>query len=137
MIQVLREAARVRDQTYPREKMRFPHHGVLACVLDAGPLSQKEVGLRLRFDPSDLVTVIDELEAWGLVVRRRDPDDRRRQLVELTAAGRRAVQQHGAVVEEANDFLLAPLSATERKHFHAYLQRIHAHLVARQREPPR
>lgn len=137
MIQVLREAARLRDQQYPREKMRFPHHGVLACVLEAGSLSQKDLGLRLRLDPSDLVKVIDELEGWGLVARRRDTQDRRKQMVDLTAAGRRAVQQHGQMVEEANDFLLAPLSASERKQFHAYLQRIHAHLLTRQREAGR
>ncbi len=42
-------------------------------------------------DPSTLVPVVDSLERKGLVVRKRDPKDRRRVPLTLTAAGKKLV----------------------------------------------
>ena len=39
-------------------------------------------------DPSKLVGLLNDLEAEGLIVRRRDPDDRRRHIVEVSKKGR-------------------------------------------------
>ncbi len=130
-IQVLREAARARDRAFPDTRLRFPHRGVLACLEEGEQLSQRNVAEKLRMDASDLVKVVDDLEGFGMVARRRDPSDRRRQLLTLTAEGRKAAREHDAVVAEANDFFLNPLSKIERKLFHAMLERIYADLVAR------
>ena len=53
------------------------------------PLSQLELSRRLNLDPTIVVGLLDELEERGLVNRVRDPADRRRHLLELTAAGRK------------------------------------------------
>jgi DNA-binding MarR family transcriptional regulator len=42
--------------------------------------------------PQSMAQTVAELEAEGLVRRRPDPDDRRRALVEMTAAGRSALE---------------------------------------------
>jgi DNA-binding MarR family transcriptional regulator len=130
-IQVLREAARVRDREFPDARLRFPHRGVLACLQEGDGLSQREVADRLRIDPSDLVKVLDDLEGWSMVTRRRDKSDRRRQLLELTAEGRKAAREHDEVVAEAESWFLRPLTKPERKQFRSMLERIFADLVAR------
>ena len=57
-------------------------------VLDAeGALSQHALGRCVGMDPSSMVSTIDELEAKGLVQRRRDPTDRRAYALHITEAG--------------------------------------------------
>ncbi len=58
--------------------MRAPAYAILNQLYEAGPISQQALGRALRIHASNLVALIDELEAEGCVIRRRDPDDRRR-----------------------------------------------------------
>src|SRR2546421_5018351 len=61
---------------------------VTLMYLDSQPqLSQAEAAKRLGIDRTTMVAVIDQLERKGLVARRPHPDDRRKNAVELTAAG--------------------------------------------------
>ncbi|MEV7981873.1 MarR family transcriptional regulator [Streptomyces sp. NPDC086519] len=53
------------------------------------PLSQTDVPGRPGVDRTTTVALLDGLERRGLVERRRGPRDRRRDIVELTDAGRR------------------------------------------------
>src|SRR4051812_41782244 len=62
---------------------------ILGLLHDHGGLAQRELVQTMGVDPSILVTLLNPLEAAGLVTRERDPDDRRRHLVALTAAGER------------------------------------------------
>ncbi len=137
VLQVIREAARLRDERFPEAKLRFVHRGILACLEESGPCSQTDVARRLRVDASDLVKAIDALESWGMVLRRRDTADRRRQILELTPAGKRGAAEHDLVVDAANELLLGALTKAERKAFHAMLERIRARLVVELREGPR
>ena len=79
------------------------------------PLSQLELSRRLNLDPTIIVGLLDELEERGLVNRVRDPADRRRHLLELTAAGRKLQQRAAKSVAVAERDFLAPLSAGDRK----------------------
>src|SRR3954469_6937820 len=63
------------------------HLGVLFEV-DAHPTSQQALIDSIGVDPSKLVGLLNDLEAEGLIVRRRDPEDRRRHIVELSGEGR-------------------------------------------------
>ncbi|MEZ4238734.1 MAG: MarR family transcriptional regulator [Myxococcota bacterium] len=130
MLQVLREAGRLREATWPDERLRFAHHGVLACLADAEGLSQRAVSDQLRIDPSDLVKVVDLLEREGWLVRERDPTDRRRHRLRLTDAGRERLAAREALLAEANEFLMAPLSDAERRQFEDMLRRMRESLVA-------
>ena len=100
---------------------------VLHALSERGPTSQGRLGETLRVHPSNLVAVIDGLEAQGLVVRRRDPVDRRRYLVELTAGGRHRLEQARHAAEQVEEELLAPLAEDERRTLQAYLTRVAAH----------
>jgi DNA-binding MarR family transcriptional regulator len=64
-----------------------------------------------------MVALIDDLQLKGLVQRRQDLDDRRKNVVELTDAGRGTVRQAAAAVEQAERDFLGPLSAAEAAQF--------------------
>ncbi len=70
-------------------ELRLPHFAVLAGLHDFGPIAQHELAASLGFNRSHLVGYLDHLEHAGHVSRVRDPDDRRRQIVELTPSGSR------------------------------------------------
>ena len=66
---------------------QFNALNLLAARLDG--VRASELALSLVVDPSSTTYILDQLEARGLVARRRDADDRRALKVVLTAAGRR------------------------------------------------
>jgi DNA-binding MarR family transcriptional regulator len=104
--------------------MRTHEFAVLHYLRDAGPLSQQDLGSALRINPSNLVALLDALQADGLIVRARDPDDRRRHLVGLTNAGRRRLESARQAAQDAEQELLAPLTPAERRSFVAVLERL-------------
>nr|WSW71264.1 MarR family winged helix-turn-helix transcriptional regulator [Streptomyces sp. NBC_00995] len=108
--------------------LRLRHMAVLAALVDFGPHAQRELAARLAIDRSDIVKIIDELGAAGLLDRARDGSDRRRMTVTVSPAGRAL---HGRLQADAaavqND-VLAPLDACERARLTALLTRVHAHL---------
>ena len=60
----------------------------LRLVAEAGPLRMAELAAQLEVVPRSATTMVDALEAAGLVTRHPDPGDRRSVLVALTEAGR-------------------------------------------------
>src|SRR3954464_13897684 len=78
---------------------------ILGLLHDHGGLPQRELMQEMDVDPSILVTLLHPLEADGLVSRERDPADRRRHLVTLTAAGRRALDSAARAQQETEDAL--------------------------------
>jgi MarR family transcriptional regulator, lower aerobic nicotinate degradation pathway regulator len=100
------------------------HYAVLAALDEFGPDSQAELGRRCGIDPSDMVALMGVLTGDGLVERQPDPADRRRNLVSITRAGRRRLDELAEVVGAAQDELLGPLSDAERARLVALLTRI-------------
>src|ERR1700685_562213 len=67
--------------------LRPRHLIALRMLSEQGPVSQQGLADALSLDPSNVVGLLNELEERGLITRRRDPADRRRHIVELSAAG--------------------------------------------------
>jgi DNA-binding MarR family transcriptional regulator len=109
---------------------RPPAFGVLSCIARMEPVSQKQISSRLGADPSDLVAILDTLEAGGFVSRARDPQDRRRYALALTPRGRKELARFKAVAAEVQDEILAPLGSAERADLERLLQQLVDHHVA-------
>lgn len=93
------------------------------AILDADqPRSQLEVARLVGCAPALVVSIADELEAAGFVERRRDPADRRRSVLAVTPAGRRALAKGDRVAREVEEELLAHIPADERERLHAALR---------------
>lgn len=123
-----RVAARGRDllaHALADEGLRLSQHAVLAAVAEHGPLAQAELVRRLEIDPKDVVGLLNELQGKGLVQRRPDPRDRRKNAVSATPEGLATLSRCADLAEAANQQLLAPLSTAERELLIALLERLH------------
>jgi MarR family transcriptional regulator, lower aerobic nicotinate degradation pathway regulator len=107
--------------------MRGHEFAILHRLEQGGTAHGRELARTLRLHPSNLVALLDQLEADELIVRRRDPRDRRRQVIALTPAGTRRLRKAEAAVADAERELLAPLNAGERAQLMSYLERIADH----------
>jgi len=88
---------------------------VLGFVGSEDHLSQQMVSQRLGLDPTIIVALVDDLEARGVLTRERDPDDRRRHRLQITAKGRKLYQAAVKAVTAVEREFLAPLDRTERE----------------------
>jgi DNA-binding MarR family transcriptional regulator len=93
---------------------------LLASLADEGGASQAALSRRTGIDPSDVVAAINELQRRRLVTRKRDPQDARRNIVMITAAGRAELARLDVIVADIQERFLAPLTRVER----AQLERI-------------
>jgi DNA-binding MarR family transcriptional regulator len=103
--------------------MRVKQFGTLCFVRDRGGVLQSDLAEALYMDANNLVLLLNDLEAHGWVERRRDPEDRRRHIVELTAAGTRALERAEKGMESVEDEVLAGLSPKQRAELHRLLLR--------------
>ncbi len=85
---------------------------VLSFLAQQSLLSQQEVAHRLGVDRTTMVALIDGLEHSGLVERHPHPDDRRKNIVALTAAGRETMAGAARAAGDAERRFLEPLGET-------------------------
>ena len=97
---------------------------VLAVLAQGDPPSQLEAAQRLSIDRTTMVGLLDGLEAKGLLERRADSADRRRNIVALTESGTRTLVDASAAAETAERAFLAPLSAADAERLRALLQAV-------------
>ncbi|MFD8544461.1 MarR family winged helix-turn-helix transcriptional regulator [Streptomyces sp. NPDC059649] len=103
------------------------HYAVLASLQDFGPGSQAALSGRTGIYRSDMVSVLNELAERDLVERTPDPDDRRRNVITISAQGRRHLRRLDKVLDVLHDELLAPLNPAERDQFLELLTRLLDH----------
>lgn len=104
--------------------MRFKPYMTLGYIRDHPGTSQQELESSLFMDANSVVLILNELEAAQFSIRRRDPNDRRRHIVEITPAGRRALERADKARESLEDEVLAPLSADDRNTLRRLLERV-------------
>ncbi len=90
------------------------HLGVLFEVR-ARPTSQQTLIDSIGVDPSKLVGLLNDLEEDGLIVRRRDPEDRRRHIVEVSKEGRARLAAAERAAKAVEERLFTGLDSEQRK----------------------
>jgi DNA-binding MarR family transcriptional regulator len=105
---------------------------LLGLLHDHGPMGQRELGQVMGVDPSILVTLLNPLEADGYVSRQRDPADRRRHVVALSAAGANHLAAAAQAQRAAEDALFADLSHDQRQQLRELLLALHTSAQANQ-----
>lgn len=119
-----RVAARQLSEELIGTGLKPPQASILILLRDLGPMSQQSLAQRLHVDPSNLVAFLNALEGEGLLVRKRDPADRRRHIVEITQQGVERAPGCAECVVAIEDQLFAGLSAEEREQLHGILAHV-------------
>jgi DNA-binding MarR family transcriptional regulator len=107
---------------------------VLTLLDGEASLSQQQAAGRLAIDRTTMVAMVDGLEGKGLVERRTHPGDRRKNLVDLTAAGRRTLRKARRAYDDVERRFLAPLGEADARRLKDSL---HTLITAAGREPGR
>jgi DNA-binding MarR family transcriptional regulator len=110
---------RLAKQVYRRSSeellgMQLRQLMALSYVRDHDRTPQQELAEALCMDANNVVLLLNELEDLEYVARRRDPDDRRRHLVELTERGAGALTRAERAQETIEDEVLRALDPSER-----------------------
>jgi len=139
-LQVLSRVSRLARHTDRARRAAFAGHGlepwefdVLAALRRQGPPYQLSPGALLRttlVTSGTMTNRIDRLEQAGLVLRAPDPQDKRGVLVTLTSEGQTRVDAALADLLEAEQALLAGLSAESRRTLSSLLRVLLAPLDA-------
>src|SRR6202453_1671745 len=110
---------RLAKQVYRRSSdellgMQLRNLVALSYVRDHDACPQHELAEAFCMDANNVVLLLNELEQLGYATRLRDPDDRRRHMVQLTPAGAEALNRAERAQEAIEDDVLKALDAEER-----------------------
>ncbi|HMH57610.1 MAG TPA: MarR family transcriptional regulator [Galbitalea sp.] len=100
--------------------------GLLVHVARAEGQSQQRLAETLGIHRNAMVSLIDDLEARGLVERRRHPSDRRAYAIHLTEQAREILPEASRVADKQEARLLADLAEDERRTLRDLLSRLGA-----------
>src|SRR3954449_270294 len=115
------EAMRRLRDAHTAHNLKPRQFQILGLLHDHGALAQRDLVQTMDMAPSMLVTLLNPLEADGLVSRERDPDDRRRHLVTLTPAGEKLLASASRAQKDTEDALFAPLDNHQREQLRGLL----------------
>jgi DNA-binding MarR family transcriptional regulator len=96
------------------DEVTSPQFLVLVALSRAPGMDQRTLGVSVSLDRSTTADVVDRLTGRGLLERSRDPDDRRRYILGLTAEGAKLVDAISPRTETMNDHLINVLPAEDQ-----------------------
>ena len=94
--------------------IRLKQFIALDYLREQGGTTQQQLGETLHLDKNNCVILLNDLEEDDYVERLRDPTDRRRHLVTMTPAGRKALERAEEKLETLEDQVIGNLDARER-----------------------
>lgn len=103
------------EALFEREDISFSQWRVLMCLRDGIASTCADISRELSHDKGSMTRLVDQLEERGLLTCRRDADDRRVVFLELTPAGRAAVNTLVPKVVAYYNALLANFSPQDVK----------------------
>lgn len=114
------------DQLCREEDLTEAHYRVLWVLCLSGSndgMAMGEIADGLVNRASDLTRLVDKMERQSLVRRRADPDDRRRMIVNVTAAGRKVFDRLTPRIKELHVAQMAGLTEREKSDLVALLNK--------------
>jgi DNA-binding MarR family transcriptional regulator len=104
--------------------LRPVDYSVLVLVRANPEVNQKRLARALSIDPPNMATLLDHLEARKLVVRKRNPEDKRSQLLLLTPQGQKLCETAEAIVTKLEIDATSALTKDERAQLIRLAQKI-------------
>jgi DNA-binding MarR family transcriptional regulator len=102
--------------------LRPRHLVTLTLLRDHTEGTQQALSTRLRIDRTNLVGLLNELESWGLIERRRSDEDRRRHTVHLTSPGANRLAEAEFALAAVEAEILVGLDDAQRESLYQLLQ---------------
>lgn len=100
-------------QAFERFGLRSGSFSTMALIAANPGCAQSDISRETGLDKSVVVALVDELEQRGLAQRMRSQDDRRRNVLTLTDAGRAILAEMTAVVQAVEKPIRAAMSEEE------------------------
>jgi MarR family transcriptional regulator, lower aerobic nicotinate degradation pathway regulator len=123
LIDHLARRMRMRAETVLTPLGLRPRHLVALTMLrDHTESTQQSLSALLQIDRTNLVGLLNELESWGLIERRRSEEDRRRHTVHLTQPGAERLAQAEFALAAVEDEILVSLDGAQRETLYQLLQ---------------
>jgi DNA-binding MarR family transcriptional regulator len=99
-------------------------YAALVAVRENPDLDATRLSALVAFDRSTLGSVLERLEAKGLIERAASPQDKRVKVLRLTGEGARTLQEVEPAAVRAQERILAPLRPEDQRRFMALLARL-------------
>lgn len=128
--QIIRAVALYSRELQRSRSLTTTQLATLRQLARRGPVSAGELARAISVSQATITGVLDRLERPGLIQRRRDARDRRRVVVELTAAGEDAVRDSPPPLHERFMVRLAALPERQRQEIDRTLRKIVAMMEA-------
>jgi len=109
------ETRRRLGEALAKEGLRLSDYSAIALLDELESAPQQALSQTLNIDRSNVVDIVDRLEACGAAERRPDPADRRRYAVRLTRRGRALLERCAAVARAVDDELFGELDEQDRE----------------------
>lgn len=97
---------------------------LLSHLVREGKSTQSAAAAAVGQHPAGVSRLLDDLEKQGFVLRKRDPQDRRRMYVEASARGKRRFQESLPAIVAAVGQALEPLGESERRLLRDLLRKV-------------
>jgi DNA-binding MarR family transcriptional regulator len=99
-------------------------YSVLSLACSGFAPTQRELAEFLSLDPSQIVPLVDDLEARGLVERRADPQDRRSKVITGTTVGQQLYTKARLATAQSESMTMAMLDKSEQETLRDLLSRV-------------
>lgn len=118
----------VLEQVFEEHGFSYIQYVILSWLRDGTAVNPKDICIQFRHDSGALTRVIDQLAERGLLRRVRRDRDRRKVELQLTEAGRKAVEGLIPLVVNRLNLALADFSSGEVEQFLQLLSKLNARL---------
>jgi DNA-binding MarR family transcriptional regulator len=123
------------ESNFERLALSPAQYSVMIALHDLKDVNQGDLAKAIGMNKVTVSQIVQGLEGRGWIVRKTAEADRRRRVLALTSAGRRALMQTAAMAEATYAEQMAPLSEADRKRLMKLLQRMVDVLESRARTP--